>query len=88
MRYAVNDDGVAGTDEVSNGQNVENSVGWLGEKDSARFIVLIGFMVFLGVTIMYWIYKGIIKQWFNHMRDVQRDRALGGRFWELEEEDQ
>merc|ERR1712010_314167 len=43
-------------------------------------------MCFLGVTIMYWIYKGIIKQWFNHMRDVRRDRALGGRFWELEEE--
>ena len=86
VRYAVNDDGVAGADEVSKGQNVENSVGWLGEKDSARFIVLIGFMCFLGVTIMYWIYKGIIKQWFNHMRDVRRDRALGGRFWELEEE--
>ena len=86
VRYAVNDDGVAGTEGTTNGENKNGYVSWFGEKNSARRVVVIGFLVFLSVTIMYWIYKGVIKQWIDHMRDVRRDRALGGRFWELEEE--
>jgi hypothetical protein len=82
----VNDDGVAGTEGATNGENKDGYVSWFGEKNSARRVVVIGFFVFLSVTIIYWIYKGVVKQWIDHMRDVRRDRALGGRFWELEEE--
>ena len=86
IRYAVNkNDEVAGNGEAANIEK-EDNVGWLGRKGSARRVVLIGFMVFLCITLMYWIYVGIIRQWLKHMQDVRRDRALGGRFWELEEE--
>ena len=86
IRYALNkNDEVAGNGEAANIEK-EDSAGWLGRKGSARRVVVIGFMVFLCITLMYWIYVGIIRQWLKHMQDVRRDRALGGRFWELEEE--
>jgi hypothetical protein len=85
----VNTEGIAGNDqEVNNSTSTSKDSGsnWLGEKNSARRIVVIGFACFLALNLCYCLYRSVVKPWIDHIRDVRRDRALGGRFWELEEE--